>query len=159
LQSTGHARFAALQSIGPSFTLGYVACIFVETRAFLYCWSLLFVAASIWLAVPGAALAQIPGQLPGFARPSDPIDQARQRALAPVPRTPGTPVPQQQWVPERRFYSPELGRELVVPGHYEGRISDQQFAVPPMTGYGPQGQNPVPIPGGERPPADLRQGP
>ena len=67
--------------------------------------------------------------------------------------------PTQVWVPERRLYSPELGRELVVPGHYESRISDQQYSVPPITGYGPRGENPVLIPGGSRPPADVRQGP
>jgi hypothetical protein len=132
-----------LRSRARSFTLGVVRRVLV------------FLTLSIWLAAPEVVSAQIPG----LGRPPDAIDQARQRALAPIPRTPGVPVPTQQWVPERRFYSPELGRELVVPGHYEGRLSGQQYSVPPMTGYGPQGQNPVAIPGGERPPADLRQGP
>ncbi len=116
---------------------------------------LAFPALALWLAALGVASAQTPL----LGRPPDVIDQARQRALAPVPRGPVTPTPSQTWVPERRFYSPELGRSIVVPGHYESRISDQQYAVPPITGYGPQGQNPVLIPGGERPPADVRQGP
>ena len=89
----------------------------------------------------------------------DPIEQARRRALTPVPRVPAPAAPTNVWVPERRYYSSELQREIVVPGHYETRITDQQYTVPPLTGYGPQGQNPVYIPGGQRPPADLRQSP
>jgi hypothetical protein len=123
-----------------------------------YVLALAAVVVSIGLAAPGSAFAQL-SPLGPIGRPPDAIDQARQRALTPIPRTPGTPAPTQTWVPERRFYSPQYGRELVVPGHYESQISGQQSAVPPITGYGPQGQNPVLIPGGERPPADLRQGP
>jgi hypothetical protein len=152
-----------LRSFRPSTTLGDVK------RALL-------VGVLLGIALPGAASAQLgaPG-LPAanpalppptvgrppstLARPPDAIDQARQRALAPVPRTPIAAPPAQVWVPERRFYSSELGRQIVVPGHYETRITDQQYAVPALTGYGPRGENPVPIPGGTRPPADLRQGP
>jgi hypothetical protein len=131
--------------------------------------ALVLVALSLGLITSGAAWAQTANPLlppptiggpPGnLGRPPDAIDQARQRALAPVPRAPVPAAPVQRWVPERRLYSPELGREIVVPGHYETRISDQQYAVPPLTGYGPRGENPVFIPGGERPPANLRQGP
>ena len=114
--------------------------------------------AVFWLCLvaSGAASAQTP---PLLGRPPDVIDQARQRALTPIPRGPVPAAPSQTWVPERRFFSPEYGRELVVPGHYESKISNQQYAVPPITSYGPRGENPVLIPGGDRPPADLRQGP
>src|SRR5262245_1875019 len=119
-----------------------------------------------WLALPGTASAQLTSIPPAapttsipLGRPPDVIDQARQRALAPIPQAPGIATPGERWVPERRFFSPQYGREIVVPGHYETRINDQQYAVPPVTGYGPQGQTPVFIPGGERPPADVRQGP
>jgi hypothetical protein len=105
----------------------------------------------------GAPTTSVPTTVPGG--PVDPIEQARRRALAPVPKAPAPPLPAYVWVPERRFYSSELQREIVVPGHYETRITDQQYTVPPLTGYGPQGQNPVYIPGGQRPPADLRQSP
>jgi len=97
--------------------------------------------------------------MPPLGRKPDVIDQARQRALTPVPQGPVTPTPRQTWVPEQRFFSPQYGRELVVPGHYETRISPQQSSVPPITSYGPLGQNPILIPGGDRPPADVRQGP
>jgi hypothetical protein len=131
----------------------------------------ILLALALWLCLAASvpAWAQSPNPLlppptvgrppSSLGRPPDAIDQARQRALTPVPRTPAVAPPAQRWVPERRFYSPEFGREIVVPGHHERRISDQQYAVPPLTGYGPRGENPVFIPGGERPPADLRQGP
>jgi hypothetical protein len=113
------------------------------------------VAPLVVLAAVSTAAAQ--SVIPG--RPPDAIDQARQRALTPVPKAPAAPPPGERYVPERRFYSPELGREIVIPGHYESRISDQQYVAPPLIGYGPRGETPVLIPGGPRPPADLRQGP
>jgi hypothetical protein len=116
-----------------------------------------------------AQLSSIPSapattSLPGprtFSTPGRPdvIDQARQRALAPMPRAPEPPAATQVWVPEQRFYSSELQRDLVVPGHYETRITDQQYGVPPLTVYGPQGQQPMLIPGGERAPGAVRQAP
>ncbi len=102
---------------------------------------------------PNAPMTSIPGRVP------DAIDGVRDRAMAPIPRAPGAPASVERWVPERRFFSAEFGREIVVPGHYETRITDQQYAVPPITIYGPLGQRPTLIPGGPRPPADVRQGP
>ena len=54
---------------------------------------------------------------------------------------------------------PSIGtrKEIVIPGHEERLLSDTQVTVPPLTGYGPGG--PVHIPGGTRPPAELRQAP
>jgi hypothetical protein len=56
-------------------------------------------------------------------------------------------------------YVPELQRELIVPGHYERRLSGQESAVPSLPPFDPSTGLTVTIPGGERPPADLRQGP
>ena len=113
------------------------------------------IAPLVLLAAVSAAAAQ--SVIPG--RPPDAIDQVRSRALTPVPKAPAAPPPSERFVPERRFYSPELGRNIVIPGHYESRITAQQYAVPPLTGHGPHGESPVLIPGGARPPADQRQGP
>ena len=110
-------------------------------------------AAQITSIPPAAPVTSVPGRGP------DAIEQVRRRALAPVPQAPGLPTASERWVPERRFYSSEYGREIVIPGHYETRITDQQYAVPPLTGTGPRGEGPVFFPGGSRPPADLRQGP
>jgi hypothetical protein len=100
------------------------------------------------------AAAQIPSLGPG-----DPLEQSRAMSLHPVPTLPAPPPPAERLVPERRIRIPETGQEIVIPSHYERRITDQQYSVPPLTGYDARGQGTVVIPGGERPPADLRQSP
>ena len=62
-------------------------------------------------------------------------------------------------MPDRQIFVPELGRTVLVPGHYERRITDQQYAVPTLPAYQTGSGIPVIIPGGERLPVDLRQGP
>jgi len=95
-----------------------------------------------------------------LGREPDVIDQARRRALAPIPQAPPQPPgPTDQWVPEQRFFSTEYQREIIIPGHYETRINGQQYAVPTLPGYGTHGELPVVIPGTTRPPADLRPTP
>ena len=102
---------------------------------------------------PAQPMTSIPGRGP------DAIDQARRRALAPVPQAPGLPPsPSQQWVPERRVFSSEYQREIIIPGHYESQITGQQATVPTLPGYGTRGELPVVIPGGDRPPATQRPG-
>jgi hypothetical protein len=107
-------------------------------------------------------LTSIPPAQPTISIPgrgSDAIGQARQRALAPIPQAPGLPPsPSAEWVPERRVFSTEYQREIIIPGHYENRINGQQTTVPALPGYGTGGQLPVVIPGGVRPPADQRPG-
>ena len=103
---------------------------------------------------PSAPTISIPGRGP------DAIDQARQRALAPIPQAPGLPrPPAEQWVAERRVFAPELGRQVIIPGHYERRVSDQQSIVPPLTVYDVGSGLSFALPGGARAPAELRQGP
>ena len=92
-------------------------------------------------------------------RPPTPLDQVREQAMRRSPPLPLPPPPSERWVPERRVYAPELGREVVLPGHYERRITDQQYAVPPLPAYDITRGTTMIVPGGERPPADLRQGP
>jgi hypothetical protein len=102
---------------------------------------------------PAQPMISIPG------RGLDAIGQARQRALAPIPQAPGLPPsPSAEWVPERRVFSTEYQREIIIPGHYENRINGQQATVPTLPGYGTGGQLPVVIPGGVRPPPDQRPG-
>jgi hypothetical protein len=112
--------------------------------------------------VAESQITSIPPALPTISIPGrgpDAIDQARRRALAPIPQAPGLPPqPSEQWVPERRVFSSEYQREIIIPGHYESRISGQQSTVPPLPGYGTRGELPVVIPGGDRPPADQRPG-
>ena len=91
--------------------------------------------------------------------PPSALDQVRERAMQQSPPLPVPAQPREQWAPERRVYVPQVGREVVVPGHYERRLSDQQSAVPSLPGYDPNTGMTVTIPGGERPPAELRQSP
>jgi hypothetical protein len=126
--------------------------------------ALLLVASLLSVAAVNSAESQItsipPAQptisIPG--RGPDPIDQARRRALAPIPRAPGLSPPSDQWVPERRVFSSEYQREIIIPGHYESQVTGQQSTVPTLPGYGTRGELPVVIPGGVRPPADQRPG-
>jgi hypothetical protein len=92
--------------------------------------------------------------------PPTPIEQVREQAMrrpAPLP----LPEPAaERLVPERRLRLPEFGnREVVIPGHYERRISDQQYVVPTLPAYELNGGLAGIVPGGNRPPADVRQGP
>ncbi len=124
-------------------------------------------AALTLLATAGAVGAQIlKPQISGPAKgayeqlhPPSALGQVRQRATQLPPPLPLPPQPGERWVPERRVYKPDLGREIIVPGHYERRVSDQQYAVPSLPAYDPRTGATITIPGGERPPADLRQGP
>jgi hypothetical protein len=92
-------------------------------------------------------------------RPPSPLDQVREQAMRRSPPLPLPAPPSERWVPERRVYAPEFGREVVLPGHYERRISDQQYSVPPLPAYDLGRGTTMTIPGGQRPPAELRQGP
>jgi hypothetical protein len=121
--------------------------------------TVLLLAGALTVAAP--AVAQIGGGAgPRYPYQSNPIDRAYQDVQKPLPRLPAAPPPDSRWVPERRVTVPGASgtrKEVVIPAHEERRISDTQVTVPPLTGYGPGG--PVHIPGGDRPPAELRQAP
>jgi hypothetical protein len=96
--------------------------------------------------------------LPGGRRP-DAIDQARGLATQPF-QTPATPDrPADRWISPRRVYSPELGHDVLVPGHYERDVNGQRIERPPLIVTTPEGRNPTILPGGERPPVEQRSGP
>jgi hypothetical protein len=117
-------------------------------------------ACAAWLmaAAPAQAQAQGQGGVPG-GRPPDAIDHAKGLATRPYPTLPAPSAPAQVYVPERRVFSPQLRREVIVPGHWERRVSDQRMEAPPLTVVDPRTGATVIVPGGERLPADRRQGP
>lgn len=82
--------------------------------------------------------------------------------LTPVaPSSPGVAVairPDMVWVPDRYVPVPGAPPGVLVPGHWEQRISDCAVYVPPLTIVHPAGESSV-IPAGVRPPADERVGP
>lgn len=118
--------------------------------------------------VATASLAQVmaPLRVDGPAQaalrqlqPLSPIEQVREQSMR---RSPPLPLPSpatEQWVAERRVFAPELGRQVIIPGHYERRVSDQQSIVPPLTVYDVGSGLSFALPGGARAPAELRQGP
>jgi hypothetical protein len=128
-----------------------------------------FVCALALCAAPaGMAWAQVvrPLPVPGSAQkaidqlyPPSPLEQVRQQSLKQAPPLP-PPTPQaEHWVPERQVFAPDLGRVVVVPGHYERRISDQLYSVPTLQVFDGTSGTPIIVPGSDRPPVDVRQGP
>jgi hypothetical protein len=124
--------------------------------------------ALVVVASPGVALAQVVAPIPmtgpaqGAMRqlhPPTPLEQVRESATRLSPPLPPPATSVERWVPERQVYAPELGRTVVIPGHYERQISDQLSAVPTLPAYEPRTGTTIIIPGGDRPPVDLRQGP
>ena len=114
--------------------------------------------ALLWSLV-GAPAVLTQASRPGGALP-DPIEHSRALSLRPLPALPPAAPPAERVVSERRLRLPETGQEVVIPAHTERRLSDTQVLVPPLAGF-PTGGGPgvVHFPGGQRPPADLRQGP
>ncbi len=96
--------------------------------------------------------------LPG-GRPADAIDRARGLATQPFVTLPPVERPTERYVAPRRVYSPEVGREVLVPGHYERSVNGQRVEVPPLVTTTPDGRNTTVTPGGERPPVEQRSAP
>ncbi len=87
------------------------------------------------------------------------LQQVKARAMRPLSRVPAPAQPREEWVSERRVWLPGLGVFAVVPGHWERRLTETQSAVPPLTVFRESDRAPLTVPGGERPPADLRSAP
>jgi hypothetical protein len=147
---------ATLRSCPASSTLGHVKRLRV------------LISSLTSLALVSVALAQVipPLQVGGPAQgalqqlhPPTPLEQVREQALRRSSPLPPPLPPAERWVPERQIYAPELGRSVVIPGHYERRVSEQQSVVPTLPAYEIRSGTTIIVPGGERPPADLRQGP
>jgi hypothetical protein len=110
--------------------------------------------ALLLIAAAPAAAQGLPG-----GRPPDAIDRARGLATQPFSAPPAPERPSERYVPPRRIYSPALGREILVPGHYERDVNGQRVEVPPLVTTTPEGRNPTVVPGGERPPVEQRGAP
>ncbi len=97
------------------------------------------------------------GTTPGGAM----FDRLNQSSTRPVPTTPAPTVrqPDMLWVPDRFVQVPGVDGQVLVPGHWERRLSDHEVYTPPLTGRTPQGDATVNFPAGTRPPANERQSP
>jgi hypothetical protein len=86
------------------------------------------------------------------------INAASRRPIAVTPE-PVVVRPDTMWVPDR--YVPIPGAQgglVLVPGHWERRISDREVYVPPLPIANPAGGSQT-IPAGVHPPADQRLSP
>jgi hypothetical protein len=95
-----------------------------------------------------AVLAQSP--VPG-SQPSSALDRATGLAEQPFYTVPMPAPPTEQYIPDRRVYVPQVGREIDVPGHFGQRTPDGQIVEPPMTIPNPNGGPPVFLPGSAQP--------
>jgi len=89
------------------------------------------------------------------------FDRLNQSTTRPLPQTPPPTVrpPESTWVPDRFVQVPGVDGQVLVPGHWERRLSDHEVYTPPLTGRTPQGNNTVQFPAGTRPPVNERQFP
>ncbi|MGH7306349.1 MAG: hypothetical protein ACRELZ_23960 [Candidatus Rokuibacteriota bacterium] len=108
-----------------------------------------------------AAFAQMKSP-PGGTTPGGAIfDGLNRSSTRPVPQTPPPAVrqPDMQWVPDRFVQVPGTDGQILVPGHWERRLSDSEVFTPPLTGRSPQGDTTIHFPAGSRPPVHEREYP
>jgi hypothetical protein len=98
-------------------------------------------------------------QLGGASPSSRALDQLERAVTRPLPAVPQREVtpPDRVWVPDRYIPGPD-GGVAHVPAHWERRVTDREFHVPPLVVCG-AGRECVLVPAGVRPPAAERQGP
>jgi hypothetical protein len=98
---------------------------------------------------------------PGGTTPGGAIfDGLRGATTRPVPRVSPSPAPPapDTWVPDRYVQVPGVDGTVLVPGHWERRLSDHEVYTPPLVGQTPDGRV-LNFPAGRRPPVQERQGP
>ena len=98
---------------------------------------------------------------PGGTTPGGAIfDGLRGATTRPVPRVSPAPAPAapDTWVPDRYVLVPGVDGHVLVPGHWERRLSDHEVYTPPLFGRTPDGRT-LDFPAARRPPVDERQGP
>jgi hypothetical protein len=108
-----------------------------------------------------AAFGQVKSP-PGGTTPGGAIfDRLHQSTTRPLPQTPAPTVrsPESIWVPDRFVQVPGTDGQVLVPGHWERRLSDHEVYTPPLTGRTPQGDTTINFPAGTRPPVNERQFP
>jgi hypothetical protein len=82
----------------------------------------------------------------GGSRPSSALDRATGLAQQPFNTLPMPAPPTEQYIPDRRVYVPQVGRQIDVPGHFAQRTPNGQVVEPPMTIPNPNGGTPVFLP-------------
>ena len=89
------------------------------------------------------------------------VDQINRQSTKPLPSVPPreTPRTEQVWVPDRWVTVPGEPAPVLVPGHWERKISDREFDVPALNIFRPSTGTYQTVPGGVRGPAETRPEP
>jgi len=112
------------------------------------------------VAVPQVASSQMKST-PGGRTPTGAMfDRLHDATTRPVPQVPPptVPTPESTWVPDRQVQVPGTDSPVLVPGHWERRLSDHEVYTPPLPGRTPNGDT-INFPAGARPPVNERQAP
>jgi len=121
---------------------------------------LLTAVVALGITAPRAALGHLMAP-PGGTTPGGSIfDGLRDTTTRPVPQVsrPPAPAAPDTWVPDRYVQVPGVDGPVLVPGHWERRLSDHEVYTPPLVGQTPDGRS-LDFPAGPRPPVEERQGP
>jgi hypothetical protein len=70
------------------------------------------------------------------------FDRLDRLMTQPVPQVPAptAPPPVDMWVPDRYVQTPQGDSSVVVPGHWERRLTDHEVFTPPFVGATPDGK-------------------
>ena len=112
------------------------------------------------IGLPAVASSQLKSP-PGGTTPAGALfDRLNSATTRPLPQTPAPvpPTPSDIWVPDRFVQVPGTDGQVMVPGHWERRLSDHQVYTPPLSGRATNGDI-VNFPAGTQPPAHERQAP
>ena len=110
--------------------------------------------------MPAVASSQLKSP-PGGTTPAGALfDRLNSATTRPIPQTPApvAATPSDAWVPDRFIQVPGMDSQVLVPGHWERRLSDHQVYTPPLSGRATNGDI-VNFPAGTQPPANERQAP
>jgi len=121
---------------------------------------LLTAVVALGITAPRAALGHLMAP-PGGTTPGGSIfDGLRGTTTRRVPQVsrPPAPAAPDTWVPDRYVQVPGVDGPVLVPGHWERRLSDHEVYTPPLVGQTPDGRS-LDFPAGPRPPVEERQGP
>jgi hypothetical protein len=107
------------------------------------------------------ASALLLGMQLGGLSTSRAVDQINAASRRPLPTLAAPPAPRSDliWVPDRYVPAPGAPHGVRVPGHWEQRLSDQQFYVPPLMICAPGTAVCQTAPAGVKGPVELRQTP
>jgi hypothetical protein len=112
------------------------------------------------IGMPAVASSQLKSP-PGGTTPAGALfDRLNSATTRPLPQTPApvAPTPSDMWVPDRFVQVPGTASNVLVPGHWERRLSDHQVYTPPLSGRATNGDI-VNFPAGTQPPVNERQAP